>query len=212
MLMRLRSLILRRFPRDHEKHLRVFRREERGLAAVEFALILPVMITMFFGMAELSLAIFARTDTGQVASTVSDLVAQKSSLASADVTTVYNAANTLLYPYYPNMDSNPPSIRISSVIYDTVGKSTSVGKVAWSCVQAGNAAFPSTGDKAVRSTNSSFDLKKNLLSSGSSVIVAEVPYTYKSTSLKYVVPQFVMSDQFITKPRRVAVIPVPTCP
>ena len=53
MLTRIRLRIFRRF-----------RRSEKGLAAVEFALILPVMITMLFGMGELSTAVFARTDGG----------------------------------------------------------------------------------------------------------------------------------------------------
>ena len=44
------------------KVLRRFRRDAKGLAALEFALILPVLITMLFGMGELSLAVFCRTD------------------------------------------------------------------------------------------------------------------------------------------------------
>ena len=108
-----------------------------ALAAVEFALLLPVLITMLFGMGELSLAVFCRTDISQIAITVADLVAQERR-QHTDLSNVYNAANTILYPYYPNLSTSKPTIRITSVIFDTSANSTTVGKVAWTCSQSGN--------------------------------------------------------------------------
>ncbi len=57
---------------------------ERGLAAVEFALLLPVMITMFFGVVELSLALLCRADVSIMASTAADLIAQESTTQTSD--------------------------------------------------------------------------------------------------------------------------------
>jgi Flp pilus assembly protein TadG len=116
--------------------LRHFRRDSKGLAALEFALILPVLITMLFGMGELSLAVFCRTTITQVASTVADLMAQESAPTGTDLSNVYAAANTILYPYYPNLSSSKPKIRITSVIFDTSTNSTTVGRVAWTCTPA----------------------------------------------------------------------------
>jgi Flp pilus assembly protein TadG len=197
-------LILRKF-----RIFRRFRRTEKGLAAVEFGLILPVLITMLFGMGELSLAVFCRTDVSQVASTVSDLVAQESTVGSSDLSNVYNAANTILYPYYPKLSSGKPTIRITSVIYDTTTNSTTVGKVAWTCSQSGNAAL----SPASRAFNSNVTFSQPLLSSGGSVVMVEVAYNYASPTTQVVAGSYTMKDQFYTKPRRVGQIPQPvSCP
>ena len=185
-----------------------FRRDADGLAAVEFALILPVLITMLFGMGELSLALFARTDIAQIASTVADLVAQESAPATADITNVYNAANTILYPYYPNLSSAKPTIRITSVIFDTTTNSTTVGKVAWSCTQAGSGALTPT----TRANNTTMTFTQPLLSSGGSVLMVEVAYLYASPTSQVVLGSYTFTDQFYTKPRRVGQIPAPVCP
>ncbi len=193
--------------------LRRFHREERGLAAVEFALILPVMLAMLFGMGELSHAVYARTAVSQIAGTVTDLVAQKSTLTSSDFSSVYAAANTLLYPYYPQ-NSGLPTIRITSVIYDTATNSETVGKVAWSCAQSGNANLKplvngDVGGKAKRTTGSTVTLTKKLLSAGASVLITEVAYGYSSPTSQVLIGTKDFTDNFVTKPRRVAAIPAP---
>ncbi len=191
---------------------RLFRREEKGLAAVEFAFVVPVMIIMLFGMGELSMAIFARADVTQIASTVADLVAQESTVSGTDLSNVYNAANTILYPYYNGSTTagdpggDKPTIRVTSVIFDTTTNSTTVGKVAWTCTQTGNASL----SPATRGKNSTVTFSKSLLSTGSSVLMVEVAYNYPSVTTMVIAGSYPMSDQFYTKPRRVGQIPAPS--
>ncbi len=188
--------------------LRRFRRSDRGLAAVEFALILPVLIAMLFGMGELSLAVGARSSICQVASTVSDLVAQSSAPSPTDLSNVYYAANTILYPYYPQLSSAKPTIRITSVIFDTATKSTTVGRVAWTCSQPGSGSLT----PANRAEGSTVSFSQPLLSDGGSVLMTEVAYYYVSPTTQVITGGLVMRDSFYTKPRRVAQIPKPVCP
>jgi Flp pilus assembly protein TadG len=42
----------------HPRHMPLRRQEQQGAAAVEFALILPILLLVFFGMVELSLALY----------------------------------------------------------------------------------------------------------------------------------------------------------
>jgi Flp pilus assembly protein TadG len=70
------------------------------MAALEFAMLLPFMITLFFGVVECTLALLCRADVSIMASTAADLVSQADTLATADVSNVYSAAGTILYPYY----------------------------------------------------------------------------------------------------------------
>lgn len=193
---------------------RIFRREERGLAAVEFALILPVMLTMLFGMGELSMALFARSDITQITSTVADLVAQNSTMTSSDFQNVYNAGNTILYPYYKGTGGNKPAIRIISVNFNAAsGDPGYIGTVNWICTQTGSGTFAA----AAPAQNSAYNLRNGsnsgattpMLSTGGSVIVAEVAYGYSSPTTRTIAGLINMTDKFYTKPRRVGQIPRP---
>jgi Flp pilus assembly protein TadG len=183
-----------------------------GLAAVEFALLLPVMITLFFGVVETSLALLCKADVSIMASTTADLISQADTLATADISNVYSAAGTILYPYYdPSVSgSAKPAIRITSVIYDTSSQSTTTGKVAWTCTQSGSGTLSPTS----RSVNGTFTLPQALLSSGNSVIVAEIAYNYASPTSKVVTGTISFTNNWYSKPRRVTQIPTPSggCP
>jgi Flp pilus assembly protein TadG len=183
-----------------------------GAAAVEFAMLLPILITLFFGVVETSLALICRADVSIMASTTADLISQSDVLASADLSNVYNASGTILYPYYdPSLGTTgKPTIRITSVIWDTVGQSATVGKVAWTCTQSGNGTLT----PASRTVNSSVTLPQALLTSGSSVIISEIAYNYASATTKVIAGPINFTNNWYTKPRRVNQIPSPTggCP
>ena len=50
--------------------------DRSGLAAVEFAMVFPIMVVMFFGVVEFSAAIAVDRKATQVARTLSDLTSQ----------------------------------------------------------------------------------------------------------------------------------------
>jgi len=177
------------------KRLRRFRKDKKGLAAVEFAMLLPVMLTLFFGVVELSLALTCRANVVNVASVAADLVAQESTMTTADMTNVFNAANAMLYPY----DTSAAKITVSSVVYDTNSKSLTVGKIGWSCAKNATA----------RSVGSNFTLPNGLMTANSSVVVAEITYNYTSPTTQFITGTKVMTNTFYTKPRRVASIAAP---
>ncbi|HJR56002.1 MAG TPA: TadE/TadG family type IV pilus assembly protein [Rhizomicrobium sp.] len=189
------------------RSLRRFRRDAEGLAAVEFALILPAMLIMLFGMFEVSNIVGCRARVAQLASTVADLIAQKSSLTEGDINSIYAAAGAILYPY----NTDEPGIRITSVIWDSTKSANDqgakkAGKVAWSCSKNGGGLGPQHAE------NSTWTFDHELLSVGSSVIMVEVDYSYDLPT-KVVTGPFPMKDSFHTKPRRVAQIPKPaSCP
>lgn len=178
------------------KRLRHLRKDKSGLAAVEFAMLLPVMITLFFGVVELSLALTCRANVTNVASVAADLVAQESAATTADMTNVFNAANAMLYPY----DTSVAKITVSSIVYDTVSKSLTSGKVGWSCAK-------NTTAKTVGNT---VTLPAGLMTADSSVIMAEISYAYTSPTTKFITGTKTMANTFYTKPRRVPKIAAPS--
>lgn len=82
-------------------------KDERGIAAVEFALILPFLLTLMFGMAALTERMQETHRIELVADTIADLAAQKSSggdaigqaaITDADVAELFKAAEFLISP------------------------------------------------------------------------------------------------------------------
>lgn len=186
-----------------------------GTAAVEFALLLPVLITLFFGVVETSLALLCRADVSIMTSTAADLISQAGVLTTADVRNVYNASGTILYPYYdPSAaGSAMPTIRLTSVIDDgsgAAGQNHLTGTVAWSCTQSGSGTL----NPVTRTAGSTVTLPQALMTSGGSVIIAEVAYNYASPTSKVITGPLNMTNNFYTKPRRVLQIGAPTggCP
>ena len=177
---------LRALARRIARPIARFVRARDGLAATEFALIAPVMMSIYFGVTELSDGLMAHTKMTSVASTAADLVAQDTTITNAEVSDIFNALNAIMFPY----PADNTKIVISSVI--PVGNSGK-GMVRWSDAQ----------NTTARQKNSIIDVPPGLISGGGSVIMAEVTYTYTSPAGELIYGQVPFSDTFYSRPRRV---------
>lgn len=97
--------------------------DDRGVSGVEFAFVFPLMLLLLVGMLETNEALTVHRKLLQVSSTVSDLVAQQSTVTQAQVDLTLSGAASMLAPY----DSTSLKI-VLSVINVTTTKQT----VAWS--------------------------------------------------------------------------------
>ena len=75
------------------------RRDKSGVAAIEFAMIVPIMVMLFFGTVEFSQALTVDRRVAQIASTMADLVAQYDKLTYAQVDNIHIVAKSLIMPY-----------------------------------------------------------------------------------------------------------------
>src|SRR5882672_5866985 len=78
---------------------RRFWRACEAFAAAEFAMIAPIMITMYFGAAELTDGYAASAKVTSVASTAADLVAQENSICNAEMADTFSALDAIIFPY-----------------------------------------------------------------------------------------------------------------
>src|SRR5471032_2729651 len=99
-------------------------RDQRGAAAVEFALIAPVAILLYCGFAELTMAMMAERRAAHSASVVADLVAQSTQVSTAEMTDIFNIGNAIMNPFA----TAPLKLRVTSVTADVNG----VPRVTWS--------------------------------------------------------------------------------
>src|SRR5450432_4665035 len=70
-----------------------------GIAATEFAVIVPIMLVMFFGTVEFSSGVAVDRKVTMVARTLSDLTSQSTSVADTDLTNFGQTAKAILTPY-----------------------------------------------------------------------------------------------------------------
>ena len=61
----------------------------RGIAATEFAMIVPIMLVMFFGVVEFSSGVAVDRKVTLIARTVSDLTSQSTTVADTDMTNFF---------------------------------------------------------------------------------------------------------------------------
>lgn len=85
--------------REPLRHFARFAHSQKGMAAVEFALIVPVMLIAYLGATDLTQALAIDRKLGQVASTVSDLVARETQVSGEDIHGFFNAGRAIMRPF-----------------------------------------------------------------------------------------------------------------
>jgi Flp pilus assembly protein TadG len=139
-------------------------RDRRGVSAVEFALILPIMLLLWAGSVELSEALSVDRKANQLASTVGDLVAQRASMNTTEMNNIFDASTAIMEPY----ETAPVQILVIAVNI----VSTSSQTVAWA--RARNDSAPAAGGA------SPIRVPSAIATVGSQVVVARVRYEFES--------------------------------
>jgi len=159
-------------------------RDIRGVSAVEFALVLPLMVALYLGLAEASQAIAIDRKVTLTAHALSDLASQApSSISNADMTNILNASTSIMAPF----STTTLSITVSAINIDSAGKAT----VGWSDTRGGTA----------RSVGSTVTVPTALATPSSQLILSEVSFGFKPAVGYTITGTLTMSDQMYTVPR-----------
>jgi Flp pilus assembly protein TadG len=140
-----------------------------GVAAVEFALIVPIMAVMFIGAVELSQAITVDRRVTQVASSTADLVARaEKQISQNEITDIMKAGSYIVAPY----DQNPLQIIVRNVTSSPASATTA--KQSWFCTYNGVGSTLSCA-----CTDMAYTLPPGLVTTNDSVVISETSYSYK---------------------------------
>ena len=158
--------------------------DSSGIAAVEFAMVVPLMLVLFFGTVEFSSALAIDRKVTIMSRTLSDLTSQNISITDAQLTNIFNAGTGIMTPY----SSSPVNSTITELYVDPA---TKVARVQWS-----KGAAP-------RGAGSTVAIPAALQVGGSYLIYSEVSYKYVP-SIGYVMAKggITMSDFTYTRPRQ----------
>jgi len=141
--------------------------DRRGVAAVEFAFIAPLLLSMYFVTMEVSQAIETNKKVSRVGSMVADLIAQQQSITKSDVDAVMQIGEALLQPY----NRSKPKIVITAIQITT--DPTPKVQVFWSR----KLVYGATSQDAVPGTTTTVPAALNV--AGSFLIRVESDLAYK---------------------------------
>ncbi|MEW6597935.1 MAG: TadE/TadG family type IV pilus assembly protein [Pseudomonadota bacterium] len=161
-------------------------RDRRGVSALEFALIAPVLMLMFFGLGELGQGFMAQRRATSVAASIGDLAAQAQTLHDTDVANIFAAGAVIMQP----LATSPLQMRLTSV----TGNASAQAIVDWSDGYGGLTA------NTVGATITG--LPTGLIAnSGDNAIIADVHYHYTSP-ISVVLPNGLQfNETFYFRPR-----------
>jgi Flp pilus assembly protein TadG len=173
-----------------------------GIAATEFAVIVPLMLVMFFGTVEFSSGVAVDRKVTLIARTLSDLTSQGLTATDCTLSNSFVAATAILYPYPP-----PPSPSGSTITELLIDPTTLQAKVQWSrsaTINSAGSVVLGTG----HAVNTVVPIPSALAVGGTYLIWSEVSYLYKPT-VGYVMSKagITLSDVAYTRPRLTSSIP-----
>ena len=164
-----------------------FENDNSGVAAIEFALLAPIMIMMYFGLAEMAWAISQDRKISHAANVAGDLATQVSEIKSADLDEIMTATLKTI----DVDDVNNITLEIASYRLDASGNPELVGKATLNGAGVGRLKpfDPST-------------LDARILNENSGVVVSRISYAFEPLKLRYFDSTLNLRENFLLKPRR----------
>lgn len=142
------------------QRFRRFGRETGGLAALEFAILAPMMVFLLFGSIELIDMVITNRRVQNVTASVADVISRDTSVSDDEITGIWRATEVLMYPE----SVSTLRTRVSSI--SIIDESTA--RVVWS-----------EGHGLVaRVTDSTVELPDQMMRPGTSIIFAETEFDY----------------------------------
>lgn len=141
-------------------------RDRRGVAAIEFAYIAPILLVILMATFEFSRAISIDRRLNAVSASASEVVAREDEITSSDLDKIAEAMRHVMEPY----DDGSLVVRLIGVRASSTNAADT--KVEWSYQYANGSSSTPLAQCA------NYALENGLVNKNGSVIVAEVGYDY----------------------------------
>jgi Flp pilus assembly protein TadG len=168
------------FMMDRLARLVRFARDRRGVSAVEFALVAPVMIALYFGCVEISDGVAADRKVSLTAAALANLVAQSTSLSTTDMSNVLDASTAIIQPY----SASNLKMTVACLSIDSNKNVTT----KWTATRNGG-------------TGGSITVPTDLKIASTYLIYAKVSYGYRPIVGYTITGTVTLSDQMFMMPR-----------
>jgi Flp pilus assembly protein TadG len=178
---------------------RRFGRSTDGLAAVEFAMIMPILLLRFLATIDAGTVIAIYMKERSATYSLDAITNQYTSVQTTDLQSITGATSLILSPY-----SSAPLVGTVSQIYiNSKGNAT----VSWSYSPTGSA----------RAVGSSVSVPTAMATPSSNLILGELKYTYTPMFGAFLTGPIALADSLFVTPRSSACVLYPqanvtTCP
>jgi Flp pilus assembly protein TadG len=177
-------------------HLAAHRRGgQRGVSAIEFALIAPLMMLLMFGAAEVSQAVSVDRKVTLAASTLGDLAAQTDRVTCTNLAQIANVTRSVFQPY----TATNPSLVVASVALDA-----GTPKVEWSQEIDGSGGCANVDNSHTLKVGNTVAVDTGLFATDGGVVVGEVTLQYTSLGTSFLSNTTTMRERFYFRPRKSA--------
>lgn len=173
--------------------LRALATDQGGLALIEFAITLPVLILLFFGAYQLLDASACKRRVTITTRAVADITSQNETVTPAKLDAVLAASTQIMTPY----DVNSATLRVSEITVDSLFRP----KVVWSQPLRTTALTPGSTFNA---------MPASMRVPGATYILAEVSYNY-DRHLGNLIPALTFQQSLYMLPRKTFTVDCSTC-
>ena len=171
---------------------------QRGVSAVEFALIAPLMVLMLFGATEASLAVTIDRKTTLAASTLGDLAAQTDLVSCAELSQISAVTRQVFEPY----SGASATMVVASLTLDG-----GAAKVEWSRFLRTDAGTGAIQCDTVPGSHSLFvgktvTVDTSLFAPGGGLVVGDVEMVHTSVGTSFIANNLKLHERFYLRPRK----------
>ena len=187
-----------------------FCRDRRGVAAIEFAFIVPVLLIMYFITMEASQAIETSKKVSRIGSMVADLVTQQQTVVKANLDAMMKIGTSTLRPY----NRSSPTIIITGIqITDETAPRV---LVAWSRKVVGTTYSADAAVNSITTVPAALRIRNTFLvrvesDLGYKPIITWSASNSQSLGLTSAFSNISMSETYYLRPRRSPTIPCSDC-
>jgi Flp pilus assembly protein TadG len=163
-----------------------FALDRRGVAAVEFAILLPILALLALGCVEVTDGLIIKRKLTHTTSSIGDLIAQSKIITDADMANIMLASTAIMRPY--------PEASLKVIVSGVLLDADSNGKVLWSDAK---------GTEPLQ-IDSTYDVPDDLKNPNTFLVISESSYVYTPRVAYLITGDVPMKDLFFMKPRLVA--------
>jgi Flp pilus assembly protein TadG len=184
------------------RRLAQFAADCRGIAAVEFAMALPIMLVLLFGVIEITAGVTAHGKLTMATRTLSDLISRDDTASDALLKTVFAVSGQVMAPHAPQ----PLTATISEIKIIKNPDNSVTAAVHWSKALSFDGAGTATLSASALNAGDAVTVPAALKVAAQYpvyLIRSNASYTYVPT-IGYVVAKagITMTDETYTKPRQ----------
>jgi Flp pilus assembly protein TadG len=160
----------------------------RGLAAVEFALIVPLLLLLYCGIIELTQLLIVSRKVLAVSQTTADLITQEVTITNSQLADIVKAANLILEPFpTASLTKNFASVRFNAVS----GAPELVWQELFGVSPGGSSVLPGTVGLGL---------------AGEGVVVTTITYTYTPVFTSIVTGPLTLTEMAYSRPRKSKIV------